>query len=384
MSGAIDSSTIGPIVTGWTKCPSPTSKWKTRAPASQQRARSARRGARSPPRRATARSRPSGSSRAQRHGADPMARSRATKKPDVPWTCGSVSRNSGRRGWRNCGHSSPSRLDREAGRVDDRLVLVRVDRADRVDDRAARPHALGGRAQQRELELRQRLARASAGRAARASTPRPEHGASTSARSKPVELRRQRAPSASTTRTFVARRAARRSPRARARGLVSPRPRPPRRASIVALPPGAAQRSSDALARPASRRRGRRAASRGSAARSAPPRAPARRRARRGTRPGRPVGSPSARSPRTSRTTVSRRLVLRPHQRERLLRAEVAPPDVSPIQSGYECLSGPSGSALEQRARSRRRAAHDGVRERDGALEPRARGRARRTRSTAA
>src|SRR6266542_3691878 len=34
MRGAIDSITIGPIVTGGTKCPSPTSKWKMRVPAS--------------------------------------------------------------------------------------------------------------------------------------------------------------------------------------------------------------------------------------------------------------------------------------------------------------------------------------------------------------
>src|SRR5207248_2204951 len=33
---------------------------------------------------------------------------RAMKNPLVPWTCGSVSRNSGRDGWANCGHSSPS------------------------------------------------------------------------------------------------------------------------------------------------------------------------------------------------------------------------------------------------------------------------------------
>src|SRR5437667_109510 len=32
-SGAIDCSTIGPVVIGGTKCPSPTSKWKTRASA---------------------------------------------------------------------------------------------------------------------------------------------------------------------------------------------------------------------------------------------------------------------------------------------------------------------------------------------------------------
>ena len=36
------------------------------------------------------------------------ARSLATKKPAVPWTCGSVCRNSGRCGWRNPDHSSPS------------------------------------------------------------------------------------------------------------------------------------------------------------------------------------------------------------------------------------------------------------------------------------
>ena len=34
-------------------------------------------------------------------------RRRATKKPDVPWTCGSVSRNSGRVGWRKAGQSAP-------------------------------------------------------------------------------------------------------------------------------------------------------------------------------------------------------------------------------------------------------------------------------------
>ena len=33
-------------------------------------------------------------------------RRRATKKPAVPWTCGNVWRNSGRRACRNCGHSS--------------------------------------------------------------------------------------------------------------------------------------------------------------------------------------------------------------------------------------------------------------------------------------
>ena len=39
-----------------------------------------------------------------RHDGD---RRRATKNPDVPCTCGSVSTNSGRDGWRNGGHSAP-------------------------------------------------------------------------------------------------------------------------------------------------------------------------------------------------------------------------------------------------------------------------------------
>ena len=48
------------------------------------------------------------------------------------------------------------RQDAQAARLDDRLVLVRVHGTDGVDDRAARADALRGRAQQRELELRQR------------------------------------------------------------------------------------------------------------------------------------------------------------------------------------------------------------------------------------
>ena len=79
------------------------------------------------------------------------------KKPLVPWTWGSVSRNSGRRGCAYCGHSSVSGSDFEPARIHDPLVLVGVDRADRVDDRAAGRNALGGGAEQRELQLGQRL-----------------------------------------------------------------------------------------------------------------------------------------------------------------------------------------------------------------------------------
>ncbi len=48
------------------------------------------------------------------------------------------------------------RQDLEAARVDDLLVLGCVDRADRVDDRAARPEALGRGADERELQLGER------------------------------------------------------------------------------------------------------------------------------------------------------------------------------------------------------------------------------------
>ncbi len=83
---------------------------------------------------------------------------RATKKPAVPWTCGSVCRNSGRP---RVSELRPlvgeARVDLEPGRVDDGLRLVGVDRAHRVDDRPAGSHALGRCAEELELELRKRL-----------------------------------------------------------------------------------------------------------------------------------------------------------------------------------------------------------------------------------
>src|SRR5262249_46556281 len=48
-------------------------------------------------------------------------------------------------------------VDREPGRIDDGLGLISVDRADGVDDRAARPHSLGSSTEQPELQDRQRL-----------------------------------------------------------------------------------------------------------------------------------------------------------------------------------------------------------------------------------
>ena len=78
------------------------------------------------------------------------------KNPLVRSRCGSVRRNSGRVGCAYCGHS-PSSGDRfEPGGINDRLVLVGVHRAHRIDDRPAGPRAGGGRLEQLELELRQR------------------------------------------------------------------------------------------------------------------------------------------------------------------------------------------------------------------------------------
>ena len=161
MSGAIDSSTIGPIVTGSTKCPSPTSKWKTRAPARSSTSICS-------PSRAKSAAYSDGSTSTVRiqlipgHGAilrpdKCQTLSRATKKPDVPWRCGVVSRNSRRFGWRNCGHSAP----RSSGSRPEASTIASFSSAFSVQteksDRPARLHALRGRAEQRELELRQRL-----------------------------------------------------------------------------------------------------------------------------------------------------------------------------------------------------------------------------------
>ena len=208
-----------------------------------------------------------------------------------------------------------------------------------------------------------------------ASTPSPEHGASTSARSKPVSSGGSSRPSAQTTVTFVA----------------------PSRADVLLELAGArlvhldgddlAARASSPC-RPARRRgrararrrrtrpRARRAASRRSAARSGPRRT--RSSSTRSTcqAPGTSgSGTPSI-SPRTSRTTVARRLVLRAHQRPRARPAPRSRHHVSATQSGYECASAAScqvesGSASTLRAPLVGEAAQDGVRERDRTLEPR-------------
>ena len=139
--------------------------------------------------------------------------------------------------------ATPARAARAASPdgVDDRLVLVGVQRADRVDDRPARrafarrrPRAARAGARGAGVPRQRRSGR-------RPSTPSPEQGASTSARSNPLSASSRT--SALTTWTFDApsRRTFSASSRARpgwsSTAVTSPR-------SIVALPPGAAQASS--------------------------------------------------------------------------------------------------------------------------------------------
>src|SRR5579862_3320329 len=180
----------------------------------------------------------------------------AMKNPLVRFRYGVVRRNSGRRGWMNCGHSSASDttsrpISSTTASFSSRLVvqteyrIIPPGRTRSAAERSSPSWSSGsGLARQRR-----------SGRAA--STPSPEHGASTRTRSNPVSSGGSAVPSASTTVTFVApsRAAFARSSLARC-GSISTAVTSPR--SIVALPPGAAHRSrirspsSAPTARPAS------------------------------------------------------------------------------------------------------------------------------------
>ena len=186
--------------------------------------------------------------------------------------------------------------------VDDRLVLVRVHRADRVDDRAAGPHALGRRAQQLELQLRAAAAPATAGRAARASTPSPEQGASTSARSKPSLGGSSRA-SATTTRTS-SRPSRRRFSLELARAALVQLDRDDLVAVRASRSCRRARRSSRARVRLRADRERRELRRTAHAGTRAPPRRRARPPARRAARRGRRSAHRDS-SPRKTRTTVS-------------------------------------------------------------------------------
>ena len=142
------------------------------------------------------------------------------------------------------------------------------------------------------------------------------------------------------------------------------------------LPPGAAQRVEHALAVAASRRRAPRAARRGSsgASRSVSTRSTT-------YAPGTSVGSPTGSSARTSSAggsfcaRISASASSRPKSRAQ----------TSKIQSGYECLTRPLGQRRDEPAEALREPAHDGVRERRrrARASPRARARPRRRRPRA-
>ena len=262
------------------------------------------------------------------------------------------------------------RHDLEAARLDDRLVLVGVHRADRVDDRPARLHALGRGSAAARAGARAAARRASAGRAA----GRGRRGRSTARRRARGRSRRARAaavvPSASTTVTFVAPSVARfaRSSLARfgssSTAVTSPR-------SWLVLPPGAAQRSStrspscEPTTRPASCEPRLCGQIRPSAtARSST----------RSTRIGAgEVGRLGAERRLAAHEPDDRleRLVHRAHQRERVVVAEIALEGLGdPV--GIRLLERAVGERVEQRADAFGEPAHDRVRERHRALEPRA------------
>ena len=254
--------------------------------------------------------------------------------------------------------------------VDHRLVLFGVQRADRVDDGppglvpprrpgAARAAAPGSGCR-----------RASGGRAAGARTPRPEHGASTSARSK--SLSSSSRTSALTTRTFVTPRRWMFSSSSRARpemqldgGHLGP-------SSIVAFAAGRRAGVEDPLAvARADRERGElRAAALPDAAlvdRRRCCRARAGR--RRGCRSARRPARPSARRARPAR---SGRASGRGPRRRRSRATQVCRSSRDTTR-----LSGPGGKRGDERREALGEPARDRVREAGGVLEAARRGRAR-------
>ena len=243
------------------------------------------------------------------------------------------------------GHSSPSRRRLRPERVDDLLVLGRVDRADRIDDgpagrtrsaaragaRAAAPAAgsrapaqVGPRGEDAEPGARRVDERAveagQARRAARARRPR------------------RRVTFLAPSRTTFARSSLAR-PACFSTATTSP-------ASCVAFPPGAAQRSSvrspscDPTARPASCEPRLCGQMRPRAERVLVDAGDAERVREVGIR----LAGRLARLAPVAADDRLRRLVLRAHERERILGPELAPPDRRATQSGYECFSAASSA----------------------------------------
>ncbi len=177
-------------------------------------------------------------------------------------------------------------VDLEPRRVDDRLGLLGVDRAHRVDDRPSLAHALRCSAEQLELELGERLGSpAQVGSLVEHSEARArsidERAVEVAELGRKVSGRQRRRPERWFYRADVW------PPRARVLALRSARPQPHRRAASSPCLP--ARRRDRGCARPrANRPRERRAATRRSAARSGLRPALARPRGRRATLPERP------------------------------------------------------------------------------------------------
>ncbi len=178
---------------------------------------------------------------------------RATKKPLVPWTCGSVSRNSGRDGMRERRPLLAERLD-VAGRSRRRPLRTRPGSACRRSRGSCLPAGRAPRRSRRSASWRSGSGVARQRRSGRcARTPRPEHGASTSARSKPSSSGGSAVPSASTT--VTSERPHRREVLAQLARAVPGRSRPPSPRRAVAPSCRRAQRRGRARARRPARRR---------------------------------------------------------------------------------------------------------------------------------
>ena len=347
-----------------------------RARRSAAASRSARRGARSPPRRATARPRPCAPSRARTPQAT-LWRATAPLTHAQPRDEEAARAVDVRQRQQELGPASDAGTAatrrRASGRPrgprasTTRFVLVGVERADAVDDRAAGLTRARRRGAAR-AEAPAAAARASAGPDARARTPRPEHGASTSARSKPSSSGGRAVASAWTTRDV------RRAEPAdvlleltRARLVHLDGRHVAAQHRRLAAGRGAAVE--DSLAVAGRRRRAPRAASHGSAARAGRPRAPARRRARRGTRRARPSARRRSRRAR-ARTTVSGGSFCARISASAASSPKSRTPDLEdPV--GIRVLERALRELVEQSADPLGEAAHDRVRERHGSLEPR-------------
>src|SRR5579884_1904299 len=352
--GEIDCSTIGPIVTGSTKWPSPTSKWKTRQPASHSSSICA-------PSRAKSAAYSDGStSKARIRSLQGIAATILRVSPEAgdEEAGGIVAMRQREQELRPprvrvLRPLLAERLDREPGRVDHRLVLVGVHGADRVDDRAARPDTLGGRSQELELQLGQR--------------PRPP--AEVRPPRQDAEARAWRVDERAVEAARVELAHVRRDDADVRRRLRGERARPTRidlhRGHVAVQEPRLAARRSARVEDPlaVARAHDQRGELRGAAHRTHPREVDAIDDVR--------AGDVRRLADRLRRVHLERgRAVLRAHQLEGGVATQVAPPDVGdPV--GVRELERPVGERRDESAEALRQPAHDRVRERHRALASR-------------